>query len=94
MKSVELVFQEFRYEVLTILSNEEGETNFETILTTTAKLTKRPKEDLDTGHGLVKAVYDLTELDLITKSGPHNRSHLPSLTLMGGTASPTRCESQ
>ena len=70
MKSVELVFQEFRYEVLTILSDEEGETNFETILTTTAKLTKRPKEDLDTGHGLVKAVYDLTELDLITKSGP------------------------
>ena len=70
MKSVEIVFQEFRYEVLTILSDEEGETNFETILTKTAKLMKRPKEDLDTGHGLVKAVYDHTELDLIEKSGP------------------------
>ena len=70
MKSVELVFQEFRYEVLTILSDEEGETNFETILTKTAKLIKRPKEDLDTGHGLVKVVYDFTELDLIEKSGP------------------------
>lgn len=70
MKSVELVFQEFRYEVLTILTGEEGETNFETILTKAAKQMKRPKEDIDTSHGLVKAVYDLTEHDLIEKSGP------------------------
>lgn len=70
MKPVVMVFQEFRYEVLYVLSNEEGGTNFAILLDKAAKVVKRPKEDLDTGHGLVKAVYDLVELDLVEKSGP------------------------
>lgn len=70
MTSIESLFQEHRYEVLQILSNREEVTNFEEILGNVARVTGRTKEDLDTGHGLVKAVYELVELDLIEKSGP------------------------
>ncbi len=70
MITIESLFQEHRYEVLQILSKKDEETNFEEILGNVAKVAGRTKEDLDTGHGLVKAVYELVELDLIEKSGP------------------------
>ena len=71
MSSVESLFQEHRYEVLQILSNGEVATPFEEMLGNVARVVGRTKEDLDTGHGLVKAVYELVELDLIKKSGPN-----------------------
>ena len=70
MRSVESLFQEQRFEVLQVLSRGEEGTNFEEILGNVAKVVGRTKEDLDTGHGLVNAVYDLLELNLVKKSGP------------------------
>ncbi|MFQ6123498.1 MAG: hypothetical protein ACE5R6_02695 [Candidatus Heimdallarchaeota archaeon] len=70
MKPVESLFQEHRYDILQILSKKEEGTTFKEILGNVARVAGRSKEDLDTGHGLVKAVYELVELDLIEKRGP------------------------
>jgi DNA-binding MarR family transcriptional regulator len=70
MKYVDPLFQEYSYEVLQVLLDEEEGFTFEVMLGKIAKLVKKPREDLDTGHRLVKVVYELAELGLIEKRDP------------------------
>jgi len=70
MKYIDPLFQEYSYEVLQVLLDKEEGMSFEEMLGSVAKLVKQTKEDLDTGHSLVKVVYELAELGLIEKRDP------------------------